>query len=245
MEPQLVIDDYRGKHNTDPGTVDRLERGQTYRDLSTICVIPTRGSIPAKVVQSWMSLFSPMNQKFIRMFVIGMEVGAAYSNAIAQILANPELSKWKYLLTMEEDNTVPPDGLIKLIEAIETGYDIVGGLYYTKGEGGQPMIYGSPQVMPQNFIPQKPIPNTIQPCNGLGMGFTLFRLDMFKDPKLRRPWFVTEQKFTPGVGVSAFTQDLYGFSDFCKYGYRVACATNVLVGHYDMEGKFGPPDTIW
>lgn len=244
-EPQIVIEDFRGKHNSDPGMVDRLEKAQTYRDLSTVCVIPTRGTIPAKVCQAYMGLMSPMNQKFVRMFVIGMEVGAAYSSAVASILAHPELSKFKYLLTMEEDNCPPPDGHLKLIEAIEMGYDAVGGLYFTKGPGGQPMIYGDPKVMPKNFIPQIPRPETIQECNGLGMGFTLFRLSMFKDEKLRRPWFVTEQKFTPGVGASAFTQDLYFFNDVCKYGYKVACDTRVKTGHYDMEGKFGPADTIW
>lgn len=245
-EPQIVIEDYRGKHNANPeAAAERLTKGNTHRDLSTICIIPTRGTIPAKVVQSWMGLMAPMNQKFIRMFVIGMEVGAAYSNAIAQILANPELSKWQYILTLEEDNMPPPDGLLKLIEAIETGYDAVGGLYWTKGEGGQPMIYGDPTVMPKNFIPQVPRPDTIQQCNGLGMGFTLFKLSMFKDPKLRKPWFVTEQKFTPCVGASCFTQDLYFFHDACNYGYRFGASTSVKVGHYDFNGSFGPADTIW
>lgn len=246
MTPQLVIEDYGGRHNSDlEKSTDRLIKGNTYKDLSTICIIPTRGQIPAKIVQSWLGLMAPMNQKFIRMMVIGMEVGQAYSQAIANILSHPELSNWKYILTLEEDNAPPPDGLLKLIESIEQGYDVVQGLYWTKGEGGQPMIYGDPKVMPKNFVPQVPRPETIQECNGLGMGFTLFRLSMFKDPKLRKPWFVTEQKFTPGVGASCFTQDLYFFHDAGKFGYRFACDTRIKVGHYDFEGKFGPSDTFW
>lgn len=245
MEPQLVIDDYRGKHNTDPGTVERLEKSKTYQDNSTICIVPTRGTIPAKVVQCWMNLFTGMNQKFLRLFVIGMEVGAAYSSAIAQILANPDLSKFKYILTLEEDNMPPPDGLLKLIEAMDLGYDVVGGLYFCKGSGGAAMCYGDPNVFPKNFIPQIPRPDTVQPCNGVGMGFTLFKLDIFKDQRIKRPWFETIQRFTPGVGAAAYTQDLAFSEEAGKWGYRFAVSSFVKVGHYDLEGKFGPPDTIW
>ena len=71
------------------------------------------------------------------------------------------------------------------------------------------------------------------------MGFNLFRLSMFKDPKLRKPWFKTETK----VGVS--TQDLYFWSDARKYGYRCAIDCSIKVGHYDREGIFGIPDMMW
>jgi hypothetical protein len=245
-DAQIVVQDYSGAHNRDlKKAQDRLIKGNSYKDLSTICVIPTRGMIHAKVVQSWWGMMAPMNQKFLRMFIIGMEVGKAYSSAIEQILANPELSSWKYILTLEEDNLPPPDGLLKLIESIEGGvdnikYDAIGGLYWTKGEGGQPMIYGNPKVMPKNFIPQLPVAQSVQECNGLGMGFTLFRLEMFKDKKLRRPWFETIQKFTSHQGTNCFTQDLWFFNDANQYGHRFACDTRVLVGHYDKD-----TDTVW
>jgi hypothetical protein len=222
-----------GFHNSNLSAArDRLTRGQTYKDLSTICVVPTRGMIHAKVVQSWMGLMPPMNQKFIRMFMIGMEVGHAYNAAVEQILASPDLSKWKYMLTLEEDNIPPPDGLLRLYESIEN-YDAVGGLYWTKGESGQPMIYGDPKQMPKNFIPQLPRPGEVQQCNGLGMGFTLFRIAMFK--KVPKPWFKTEQSFTPGVGVRAYTQDLFFFELAGAAGFKFACDTRVLVGHFDAE----------
>ena len=180
-----------------------------------------------------------MNQKFVRFFVVGMEVGEAYSAAIEQILASPELSKWKFILTLEEDNLPPPDGLLKLYESIDR-YDVVSGLYWTKGEGGQPMIYGNPKIEPLNFIPQLPETEAVQETNGLGMGFTLFKLDIFKDPKIPRPWFKTQQEVVPGQGARAYSQDLYFFENIRKLGYRVACDTRVKVGHYD----FGM-DVVW
>lgn len=171
-----------------------------------------------------------MNQKFTRMFMIGMEVGAAYETAIEQILAHPELSTWKYILTIEEDNLVPPDGLLKLYHAIDD-FDAIGGLYWTKGPGGQPMCYGNPNVFPINFIPQVPLPEAVTRCNGLGMGFTLFKLDMFK--KLERPWFQTKQFYEPGTGVACYTQDLYFFEKASKAGFKFGCDSRVKVGHFD------------
>ena len=99
---------------------------------------------------------TPMNQKFTRIIVKGWRSGDAYNHAIELILDHPELSKWKYLLTLEEDNLPPPDGLLKLYESIED-YAVVGGLYWTKGEAGQPMIYGDPTGI-LNFMPQLPLP---------------------------------------------------------------------------------------
>lgn len=227
-----------GFHNQDLHAArSRLERGQSYRDLSTICVIPTRGLIAVRVVQSWMDLMPPMNQKFFRIFVQGMEVGQAYNSAVENILANPEFKNWKYLLTLEEDNIPPKDGLLKLYESIKD-YDAVSGLYWCKGEGGQPMIYGDPKVMPKNFVPQIPRPGEVQECNGLGMGFCLFRLSMFR--KVPKPWFVTEQTYTPGIGVRAYTQDLYFYEKAGREGFRFACDNRVLVGHLDPVS-----DIVW
>ena len=239
MEPKIYLPEV-GLHNRDiDSSIERLEKAKTYRDLSTIIICPTRGVIPARVVQSWMSLQRPMNQKVIGpLFASGMEVGAAYTSLIEMILNNPDLSNWKYILTLEEDNTPPADGLLKLYESMDK-YDVVQGLYWTKGEGGQPMCYGDPKVFPKNFIPQKPIPNTLMECNGLGMGFNLFKLDIFKNKNLPKPWFKTVQEVVPG-GAKAYTQDLFFFEQAAKCGYRFAVDCRVLVGHYDLQN-----DIIW
>jgi hypothetical protein len=238
MNPQIVTID-TGMHNKDLDvTQKRLMRSKTYQDLSTIIICPTRGLISAKVVQSWLGLMKPMNQKVLGpIFAIGMEVGEAYNQLIKMILDNPELSKWKYVLTIEEDNMPPPDGLLKLYENMDK-FDVIGGLYWTKGEGGQPMIYGNPKVIPKNFIPQLPISESLQECNGLGMGFNLFKLEMFR--KVPQPWFKTMQEFTPGKGAKVCTQDLYFFENAGKMGYKFACDTRIKVGHYSVE-----EDKIW
>src|SRR5215469_8425422 len=97
---------FEGFHNANlPVAHERLIRGNTYRDLSTVWIVPTRGMIAAKVTSSWFGLMRPMNQKVIGpIYMEGLEVGEAYNTAVEMILANPELSKYKYMLTVEEDN---------------------------------------------------------------------------------------------------------------------------------------------
>lgn len=239
MKPQIIVPQFEGEHNLRADSLARLEKGRAYQDLSTIIVCPTRGMVPAKVVQSWMGLIRPMNQKVMGpMFIVGMEVGDAYNAAIDMILANPELSTWKYLLTIEEDNLPSPDGLLKLYENIGE-YDVVGGLYWTKGEGGQPMIYGEGKDGNLHFRPQMPTIE-IQPCDGLGMGFTLFKMEIFKDARLEKPWFKTCQEWDPQKGTQLYTQDLFFFERIRKLGYKVASDTRVKVGHYDFAS-----DIVW
>ena len=85
MKPQIIVEDYKGLHNLNPTSKDRLIQGRSYKDLSTICIVPTRGTIAARVVQNWLGMMMPMNQKFIRLFIIGMEVGEAYNQLPAQV----------------------------------------------------------------------------------------------------------------------------------------------------------------
>lgn len=237
MKPQIIIPQYEGYHNQSKDTVKRIKTAKSYKDLSTICIIPCGDKIPSKVVQNWMGIMSPMNQKFIRIFSINMEVGVSYSTTIEQILKDPFLSTWKYILTLEHDNMPPPDGLLKLYENMDK-YDAIGGIYFTKGIGGQPMCYGNPKVKPFNFIPFMPPADSVTQCNGLGMGFTLFKLDMFKDKRLPNPIFETVQRYDPIKGSAAYTQDLKFFENAGKLGYKFACDSRVKVGHYSVEEDF-------
>lgn len=235
--------DVGGKHNSDPnGTSARLLKGGSWKKQRVIVILPAADSIPAKVALSHWNLAFPPNNGVVRILAQGMEVGDAYSTAIEQILANPELSKWEYILTIEHDNCPPADGVLKLIEQMENHpeYACIGGLYFTKGEGGVAQIWGDVKDPIVNFRPQMPDPNGgLVECCGTGMGFNLWRLSMFKDPKIKKPWFRTETK--NGVG----TQDLVFWGEARKHGYRCAIDCSVKVGHYDLSGQFGQPDTMW
>lgn len=230
MKPQLIGLD-SGRHNVDlPKSTARIIEGGSWKKQRVVMLIPAGVSIPTKVYLSHCALVFPPNQAAHRMAAIGMEVGEAFSTAIEQIVAHPDLGQWEYLLTIEHDNIPPVDGLVKLIKRMEERpeYACIGGLYWTKGEGGVPQIWGDPKDPVLNFRPQPPVAGKLVECVGTGMGFNLWRLKMFKDARLRKPWFRTVAG-KEGVG----TQDLYAWGDFRKYGYRCAIDCDVLVGHYD------------
>lgn len=238
MKPTIISSFDGGRHASDlEQTVKRLGKGAAWRDLSTIIIVPAAGSVPTKVVASWMNMMSPPNNKVTRMFAMGMEVGIAYSSCIEAILSHPDLGRWKYVLTIEHDNIVPSDGFVKLLERMEDHpeMDAIGGLYFTKGPGGVAQIWGDPDEHPTNFRPQKPLlDGGLKECCGTGMGFTLFRLAMFRDERLRKPWFKTTASREEG----AFSQDLYFWHDARKFGRRCAIDCSVKVGHYDVGEDF-------
>lgn len=236
-------DEILGVNNGDlDKAIERVDKSKMYKDLSTIMICPTRGTFPTRVVQSWMKLMRPMNQKFAGpIFAEAMKVDVAYNSLIKYILGNKILSTYKYILTIEEDNLPPPDGLLKLYENIDE-YDVIGGLYWGKGENGFPMMFGDPAEGPLDFKPMLPKKDSIQHVNALGMGFNLFKLDMFRH--IPEPWFKSVEEYDPltceeGSGRS-MTQDFYFYKLANEKGYKMAIDTRVLVGHLDIK-----EDKVW
>lgn len=229
-----------GVHNANlEASTTRIIQGGSWKQQSTVILLPAAKMVSTKCAMSWMHLMTPPNQKAPRMALLGMEVGDAYSVAIEQILATPGLNDCQYVLTLEHDNMPPQDGLLRLLAQMEAHpeFSCIGGLYWTKGPAGVPQIWGDPRDPILNFRPQPPDPNGgLVECCGTGMGFNLFRLSMFRDTRLRKPWFRTVASSTEGVG----TQDLHFWGDARKYGYRAAVDCSCLVGHYDLE-----TDTTW
>lgn len=240
MKPQLTSQSFAGAHNDNlKKTTSRLMKGGSWKRQRVVVVLPTDSLMPSKTCLALRNLYFPPNQMCHWILAQGYEVGEAYSQAIEAILANPDLSQWEYLLTVEHDNLPPPDGLVRLIEQLEAHPELacVGGLYFTKGEGGVAQIWGDPKDPVLNFRPQLPVDGQLVECVGTGMGFNLWRLSMFKDERLRRPWFKTLSG-SEGQGIG--TQDLYFWGDARKYGYRCAIDCAVKVGHYDYK-----EDIVW
>jgi hypothetical protein len=245
MEPKIILlDDGAGAHNTRHAeTMARLQREGAFKDQRIVVLIPAFDQVPTRCMLAWWSLIFPPNNGSVKMCAMGMEVGAAYSSTIESILAHPQISTFPFLLTLEHDNCPPCDGVVRLLERMESHPELaaISGLYYTKGWGGVPQIWGD-ATKPNDFRPQLPRDGDLVPCNGIGMGFALWRLDMFKDSRLRQPWFKTVASEAEGVG----TQDLWFWNDAHKYGYRCAVDCSVRVGHYDRKGDFGMgPDFMW
>lgn len=244
MKPQIIGPE-SGLHNSDlAASRERILREGFYKDQSCVLIIPAFGTVPTKVVSSWWNSIFPPNQRVYKLFAVGMEVGEAFTSTIEHVLSDPTLSSCKYIITTEHDNIGPADGFVKLLSHMENNpqYSAISGLYWTKGPGGTPQIWGDPKDPIVNYRPQLPDPNggLVETC-GMGMGYCVFRMSMFKDTRLRRPWFKSTASITEG----GQTQDLYFWGDARKYGHRCAVACDILVGHYDHEGTFGIKDFVW
>jgi len=215
--------------------------GSTYRDNSTVVIVPTRGSINYRVVAAWQNLIAPMNQKRAVFFAAGHEVGRAYDAVLAEVLRHPELSTWKYVLTLEDDNLPQPDAHVRVLESIDLGFDAVSGIYFTKGDYNMPMAYGDPDEYRRtgvlDFRPRDIRAalggGNVMEVNGIGMGCALWRLDLFR--QLAPPWFVTVNEVVPDKGPTCFTQDLYFCERARRAGKRFGVDLRVKVGHLDVQ----------
>jgi hypothetical protein len=98
-----------------------------------------------------------------------------------------------------------------------------------------PLIFGNPEETPRTFFVQVPKEDTVQPCNGLGMGFTLFRLKMFREGKIKKPFFESVARLDEDGNLTTQSQDISFFSKACDAGYKMAVDTRVRVGHMDPE----------
>lgn len=271
-----------------------IPKGNTFKDLSTIIILPTRGVTEEKkdlickkcktkneytstvlhgmspiFVEAWKRLIKPMNVNVLEMVIQGMEVGAAYNAGIENALniKNPSTGvTFKYILTVEDDNIIPfmpntQGPLMMLYEDIEKfDLDVVGGLYWTKGNPSMPLLYGDPNEKrdaPAGMFKVR-FPAKVQKkgrsgklnsdgsdwtdgevvlCNGSGMGFTLYKLDIFKDSRIEKPWFktVNDHGTNEKPGIRMYTQDLFCFEKLRELGYKVAIDTRVKLGHLDIK----------
>lgn len=217
-----------------------LLAGTTYRDQSTVVIIPSRGRlIDFEVISRIYGMIGPMNQARHIMACFGDEVGIAYDRMIKEVLAS-NLASWKYIMTIEADNLVPADAQKRLLETIEQGmWDAVSGLYFTKGDINMPMAYGDPAKFEATgqleFGPRDVsaavMHGQVMPVNGIAMGCALWRMDLFRD--IPPPWFVTVDDVVDGKS-QAFTQDLWFCKEARARGRRFAVDCRVKVGHKDL-----------
>jgi len=209
----------------------------SFADNSMCVIIPSRDEyLHNRFVQALNGLAYTMNQKRAMFFVTGAEVGQAYDDQVADILAHPELGQWKYILTIEDDTLPPPDAVLRLVESIELGpFDGVGGMYFTKGELNMPMAYGDPEEYARtgvlDFRPrdirQALARGQVMEVNGIAMGCSLYRTETFR--RFPRPWFQTLNE----VGVGAATQDLFWCAKARRGGARFAVDMRVCCAHAD------------
>lgn len=231
-----------GYHNS------KLIRGNSYLNKSTAIFTPSRAAIRQEVVNSWLNLMQPMNHKVNRLMITEAEVGVAYNTGFQIILNHEAYRSSAYVLCLEDDNVIPEDALLRLIETIDgrvdgNKYDVVGGLYWSHDVEGIPYCMGSDELFDGGFnsVPLNPLPDKeIVPCHVVGMGCCLIRMDFLR--KMEYPYFETREWFDATKPLfdakTAISQDGTFFKTVHAMGGKVACDTRVKVGHIDRETGF-------
>ena len=232
-----------GIHNKNlEAASQRLTEHGSWKKQRIVYIIPGGNKIMPEVYLSHRNLIFPPNQAMVPMFIKGAEVGAAFQAAIDLTLANPVLRDFEYVLTIEHDNICSKGNeVLKLLAALEKNpeYAAISGLYWTKGEGGVPQIWGDIKDPVQNYRPQVPRPGEVVESYGIGMGFVLYRMSMFRELEAKqvpKPWFKTLGKEPDDKGVG--TQDLYFWGQVARpNGFRCAVDCSTTIGHIADDGR--------
>lgn len=205
--------------------------GPKYENKSVVSIVPTRGFVHCLAAQSYCNLQYPINHKHRGpLFVMGMEVDAAYEGAVQQIV--DKMGDYAYILTMEDDMAIPSMALLMLVDAIGE-YDGISACYTRKKPNSPPHIYGDPNV-PGDWSPLEVDleKQEVVECNAIPMGFSLYKMSLFKD--VSKPWFKSEQMVEDGER-KRISQDLYFCMKAREAGKRFAVHCGVQCGHIDND----------
>lgn len=220
----------------------RLLKGTSYEDCSTIHLMLTRGYIMTEVVQCLLTTLPEMNQKGSKMLPVlasGYSCADGYNTAVEHALnqstqpPGTPFRPYRYLFTTEDDVLWPPDAMHQLLKAMKaTGFDGISGLCWTKQPNGYPMILGDPRNPYTEYWPQVPQIEGVQPARAIPLGCSLFKLDLFRDPRWKKPWF-REDCGLDGEPIGRCTPDVYMCHNAGKLGYRFGVLTDLKLRHKD------------
>jgi hypothetical protein len=122
------------KDSNDPGYVNRL-----------LVATPTTGLVRMEWVQSRYGQIIPVNWSMVQMVqYLNSFIPLRYSVSDAQNLIVKEAIEkdFQWLLLIEHDTCPPPDAFIRINQYIrEAEVPIVSGLYYTKSEPSEPLLF--------------------------------------------------------------------------------------------------------
>jgi cellulose synthase/poly-beta-1,6-N-acetylglucosamine synthase-like glycosyltransferase len=229
--------------------VAEVLRADTFLDNSTVIACPTRGMIHCIVVDAWNRLIKPANQKWSFLFCSGAEVGDAYNRMLEHILQHAQLGRYKFMLTLEDDNIPPPDAMVKLLKTLRDHpeFDAVSGLYRRKTDPYDPLLCGTPSRFAETGElefglrdPEEQIKaGELIEVNGIPMGCALWRMDLFRE--IDPPWYVTVNEHVKMngklMGGRNMTQDLAFCEKARRAGKRFAVNCAVRVGHMDLDSQ--------
>lgn len=204
-----------------------------------ICII-TRGTVPLKwsMHLNRLKTYFPIGLYWKFIIVEGLSWAAARNECVRKCRING----FQWLFFVDDDVFIPENALKRLMKS---GKDVVSGVYWTKTENPEPVIFKTMGEGPlYDFEADK-----IIPIDGSGAGCLLINMDVFdKFDEAGIPYFVENWIHTDKQGNQMkcpIGEDHYFFLKAKEFGYQAYADTGVLCDHYDVKSKvFYPGDKI-
>lgn len=230
-----------------------LPKGQVLIPVLT----PTLGAISMWWHLTQIDLMYPMNvgkQPITTLDAVGGEVGEMRNRLVAMCLAIEDSSQGKttipWVFWCDDDVIIDRWALSCLCSH---NRDIASGVYFCKGEFGEPLIFPGPS---SGVIPFRP--DEIFEAWGYAQGLSVVKLDVYRRMKeelelgvdkygqpqwYKRPDFALTEN---GI-ISGGTEDFHFFDNACKLGYRplVDCRRAAFGFHYDLKKHVAYPLKQW
>lgn len=218
-----------------------------------ICLCtPSLGAVSIWWAQQVADMMWPMNCGRRNVFMrdaVGGEIAETRNKIVAQCLAfDSEKVEIDSLFWVDDDVLITRAALLRLYEHRRP---IASGVYFTKGEPGQALIFPSRLGGTLPFIPDK----VYESVWGHGMGLTLVRAEVYRRMRdeLRLPldkygspeWYKTvrEYKVEDNMLDCGGTEDLYFLEEASKIGSTslVDCGKWTFGFHFNHQTQQGYP----
>ncbi len=251
-----------------------LDSGNDHWINRLLMVTPTRGLIRIEWHSAVRGMIVPPNHSMVSMVQhINAFYPTRFSVADAQNLAVREAIErdFEWLIFLEDDVLPPVDMLLRLDHYVRNGPPVVSGLYYTKANPSQPLIYRGRGTGP--YLDFKMGEQVW--CDGLPMGCCLIHMGLLRamwedaqpyqvagSPHHTREVFVSPARAwvspTGDVNVTTGTSDLEwcdrvvaggyfkksGWGQYARKRYPFLVDTAIKCGHIAPDGTmYAPPAT--
>lgn len=187
-----------------------------------LVAIPSRGMVSCEFVSSLLSQGDPLNMSIQYRFEIGGEVGESRNKLVAHALKIGA----EYILFVDDDVILPTSCFNKLVYWANKGHEIVSGVYYSKQIPPQPLIF---KGRGNGYVGNWKVGDVIEDADGIGMGITLIKTDVFK--KIPKPWFKSV------VGKISVDESLYFCDKLKENGYKIFIDTSIQGIHFDSTTR--------
>ena len=197
--------------------------------------LPTFGMTSMRWAMAYRDIQFPMNCKVSRAGALGLEIGVARNAIVQEVLAME--SKPTHLFFLDDD-VIPATPWV-VIKLYQHDLPIVGGVYFHKGDYGEPLVFNEPGYGTVPYDPRITEPVKVW---GIHAGLTMYQTDLFRlmaseldlgtDGRGNPRWFYTRGD---KLGEDKATEDMY----FCEQVHKLGIAPHVDMSaecfgwHYD------------